>query len=155
MSIESVMPSNHLILCRPLLLPPSIFPSIRAFSNDSRDLASLEARDLQSFPSCCFPLFLCIDRWGRLSYLSLLFFGTRHSNGNIFSPLLFPSLLFTAIFTTSSDSHFAFLHFFSMGMILIPVSCTMSQTSLLFQFGFLFFFFLLWWLKLGLQNYVE
>ena len=31
MSIESVMPSNHLILCRPLLLPPSIFPSIRAF----------------------------------------------------------------------------------------------------------------------------
>ena len=34
MSIESVMPSNHLILCRPLLLPPSIFPSIRVFSND-------------------------------------------------------------------------------------------------------------------------
>ena len=33
MSIESVMPSNHLILCRPLLLPPSIFPSIRVFSN--------------------------------------------------------------------------------------------------------------------------
>ena len=35
MSIESVMPSNHLILCRPLLLLPSIFPSIRAFSNES------------------------------------------------------------------------------------------------------------------------
>ena len=35
MSIESVMPSNHLILCRPLLLPPSIFPSIRVFSNVS------------------------------------------------------------------------------------------------------------------------
>ena len=33
-SIESVMPSNHLILCRPLLLPPSIFPSIRVFSNE-------------------------------------------------------------------------------------------------------------------------
>ena len=32
--IESVMPSNHLILCRPLLLPPSIFPSIRIFSNE-------------------------------------------------------------------------------------------------------------------------
>ena len=32
MSIESVMPSNHLILCRPLLLPPSVFPSIRVFS---------------------------------------------------------------------------------------------------------------------------
>ena len=35
MSIELVMPSNHLILCRPLLLPPSIFPSIRVFSNES------------------------------------------------------------------------------------------------------------------------
>ena len=33
-SIESVMPSNHLILCRPLLLLPSFFPSIRVFSND-------------------------------------------------------------------------------------------------------------------------
>ena len=35
MSIESVMPSNYLILCRPLLLPPSVFPSIRVFSNES------------------------------------------------------------------------------------------------------------------------
>ena len=35
MSIESVMPSNHLILCRPLLLLPSILPSIRVFSNES------------------------------------------------------------------------------------------------------------------------
>ena len=35
MSIESVMPSNYLILCRPLLLPPSIFSSIRVFSNES------------------------------------------------------------------------------------------------------------------------
>ena len=35
MSIELVMPSNHLILCRPLLLLPSIFPNIRVFSNES------------------------------------------------------------------------------------------------------------------------
>ena len=35
MSIESVMPSNHLIFCRPLLLLPSIFPHIRVFSNES------------------------------------------------------------------------------------------------------------------------
>ena len=35
MSIESVMPSNHLIVCHPLLLPPSIFLSIRVFSNES------------------------------------------------------------------------------------------------------------------------
>ena len=35
MSIELVMPSNHLVLCRPLLLPPFIFPNIRVFSNKS------------------------------------------------------------------------------------------------------------------------
>ena len=35
MSIESAVPSNHLILCHPLLLPPSIFPSIRVFSSES------------------------------------------------------------------------------------------------------------------------
>ena len=35
MSIESMMPSNHLILCHSLLLPPSIFPSIRVFSSES------------------------------------------------------------------------------------------------------------------------
>ena len=35
MSIESMMPSNHLILCRPLLLLPSVFPRIRVFSNES------------------------------------------------------------------------------------------------------------------------
>ena len=35
MSTESVIPSNHLILCRPLLHPPSIFPNIRVFSNES------------------------------------------------------------------------------------------------------------------------
>ena len=35
MPIELVMPSSHLILCRPLLLPPSVFPSIRVFSNES------------------------------------------------------------------------------------------------------------------------
>ena len=46
-----------------------------------------------------------------------------------FSPLPFASLLFIAICKASPCSHFAFLHFFSMGMVLIPVSCTMSQTS--------------------------
>src|SRR5574337_356304 len=39
------------------------------------------------------------------------------------------SFFFTAICKASSDSHFAFLHFLSMGMVLIPVSCTMSRTS--------------------------
>ena len=47
-----------------------------------------------------------------------------------FSPLLFASLLFVAICKASSHSHFAFLHFFFLGMVLLPVSCTMSRTSL-------------------------
>ena len=46
-----------------------------------------------------------------------------------FSPLLFTSLLFTGICKPSSDSHFSFLRFFFLGMVLIPVSCTMSRTS--------------------------
>ena len=45
-----------------------------------------------------------------------------------FSPLPFASLLFSGICKASSDSHFAFLHFFFLGMVLIPASCTMSQT---------------------------
>ena len=56
-------------------------------------------RDLWTFPFYCFPLFLCIDHWGRLSYLSLLFFGTLHSNGYIFSFLhCFLLLFFTHLF---------------------------------------------------------
>jgi len=46
-----------------------------------------------------------------------------------FSPLLFASLLSRAICKASSDSHFPFLHFFFLGMVLMPVSCTMSQIS--------------------------
>ena len=54
---------------------------------------------LYSFPFCCFPLFLCIDSWAKLSYLSLLFFGTLHSNGNIFPFLLcFVHLFFSQLF---------------------------------------------------------
>ena len=82
------------------------------------------------FPIILLPLFLCFDHWGRLSYLSLLFFGTLHLNGYLsFSPLPFASLLFSAICKASSDNHFAFLHFFFLGMVLITASYTMLQTS--------------------------
>ena len=47
-----------------------------------------------------------------------------------FSPLIFTSLLFTAICKASSDSSFAFLHFFFLGMVLLPVSFTVSPSSL-------------------------
>ena len=50
MSIESVMPSSHLILRRPLLLPPSIFPNVRVFSNEFKCLHFL--RMLQNLLVC-------------------------------------------------------------------------------------------------------
>ena len=70
MSIESVMPSNHLILCHPLLLLPSILPSIRVFSNESAlrirwpkywscsfkiSPAAAAAKSLQWCPTLCDP----------------------------------------------------------------------------------------------------
>ena len=55
---------------------------------------SFSWRDLKSFPFYCFLLYLCTDDWGRLSYLSLLFFGTLYSNGRIFPFLLCLLLLF-------------------------------------------------------------
>ena len=47
-----------------------------------------------------------------------------------FFPLPFTYFLFSAIFNTSSDNHFAFLHLFFLGMVLITASCTMSWTSI-------------------------
>ena len=52
---------------------------------------------LESFPFYCFPLFLCMDHWGKLSYLSLLFFGTLHSDGYILPFLLCLELLFFSV----------------------------------------------------------
>ena len=60
-----------------------------------------------------YPLELCIQMG-----VSFLFY------------LVFASLVFTAICKASSDSYFVFLHFFFLGMVLIPVSCTMSWTSI-------------------------
>ena len=69
--------------------------------------------------SPCYSLELCIQMG-----ISFLFF--------------FAFALFTAICKASSDSHFAFLHFFFLGMVLIPVSCTMSWTSIHSSSGTLF-----------------
>ena len=83
--------------------------------------------EISSLPFYCFPIFLCIVHLTRLSYFSL-FFGTLYLNGCIFPFLLCLSLLFSAICKSSSDNHFAFLHFFFFGMVLITTSCTMLQT---------------------------
>ena len=83
----------------------------------------------------CFPILLFSSislHWSLRKALSL-FAILRNSEFKWvylpFSPLLFASHLFTAICKASSDIHFAFLHFFFWVMVLLPVSCTMSRTS--------------------------
>ena len=87
--------------------------------------------------SLVFPilLFSCLYlHWSlRKAFLSLLAILWNYAFTWVylsFSPLLFASLLFTAICKASSDSHSAFFHFFFLGMVLIPVSCAMSWTSI-------------------------
>ena len=87
--------------------------------------------------SLIFPILLFSSislHWSlRKAFLSLLAFLWNSAFKWVylsFSSMSYPSLLFTAICKASSDSHFAFLHYFSLGMVLIPASSTMSQTSI-------------------------
>ena len=95
------VPLVSLIFLRSLVFPILLFPSISLHWSLRKAFLSL----LAIFWNCAF-------KW---LYLS-------------FSPLLFASLLFTAL-CKSSHSHFAFFHFFFLGIVLIPISCTMSWTS--------------------------
>ena len=84
--------------------------------------------------SLVFPILLLfsisLHRSLRKAFLCLLaILGTLHSDGFIFFSLSFTSLLFSAICKASSDNHFAFLHFFFLGIVLITASCIMSWTS--------------------------
>ena len=77
MSIESGMPSIHLILCRPLLLPTSIFPSIRVFSNESVLHIRWPKFGVSASPSV---LPMNIQEWfplGWTGWISLLYQGTN------------------------------------------------------------------------------
>ena len=90
---------------------------------------------------CSFGIFNILEEIASLSHLVvfLYFFALITEEGFLISPcyslelciqmgilFLFASLLFSAICKASSDSHFAFLHFFLLVLGLIPVSCTMS-----------------------------
>ena len=88
--------------------------------------------------SICFPLFLFIVHLRRLSYLSLLFSGILHSVVYIFPFLLCLSPLFLAICKMFSDNHFALLHFFFLGMVLVTASYAMLRTSVHSSLGSLF-----------------
>ena len=85
MSIESVMPSDHLILCRPLLLLPSIFPSIRVFSNES----ALHIR-WPKYWSFSFSISPSNDHWSYSKSLMDISFSTF--SFSVFGPFLFASM---------------------------------------------------------------
>ena len=70
---ESVMPSSHLILCHPLFLPPSIFPSIRVFSNES---ALRIGGKVLGFP---FQQILLLDKTTDMKYLGKMLVGDWHA----------------------------------------------------------------------------
>ena len=96
-------------------------PSVSGICNFLEEISSLSH-------SIVFLLLLCTDHWWRLSFLSLLFFGTLHSNVYIFPFLLCCSLLFSQLFVRPPQT--ASLHFFFLGVVLVPVSCTVSWTSI-------------------------
>ena len=100
--------------------------NVRSMNQGKLEVVKQES---EHFP--LFPLFLCIDRWGRLSYLSLLFFRTLHSNGHIFPFLLcFRFLFFSQLFVRPPQTAILlFLHFFFLGIVLLTVSYTVSWTS--------------------------
>ena len=91
MSIESVMPSNRLILCRPLLLPPSIFPSIRVFP-----MSQLFASGGQSIKNVSGKKINCIRRLDSAAFLLSCSSGFSLTPSHTFSvhDSLHPSLLF-------------------------------------------------------------
>ena len=138
MSIGSVMPSTHCILC-------CEYSGLIFFRIDWFDLLaanvcpllwqSLHEMFLWSLISSLshFVVSSISLRWSlRKAFLALL---AIHWNSAFiwvylfFSPLPFTSLLFSAICKAFSDSHFALLHFFFLGVVLIPAFYTMSWTS--------------------------
>ena len=120
MSIELVMPSNHLILCHPLLLPPSIFPSIRVFSSES----ALHIR-WSEYWSCSFSLSASNEYSGLISFsmdwLDLLAVqGTlksllQHSTFESTSSSVLSKIrlvLFWGLYLQTSHCHRSFLYLF-------------------------------------------
>ena len=111
MSIESVMSSNHLVLCYPLLLPPSIFPSIRVFSNESHI-------GLLLFSHCFVWLFETQRTAARQASLSITIYwsllklmsieSVMPSNHLVlYCPILFLPLIFPSIRVFSNSQLFA------------------------------------------------
>ena len=80
MSIESVMPSHHLILCHPHLLLPSIFPSIRVFSNEKKRPFRFFTSGGQSIGASASVLLMNIQGWFPLGLTSLTSLSKTHKS---------------------------------------------------------------------------
>ena len=80
MSIESVMPSKHLIVCCPLLLLPSVFPSIRVFSNESVHLIRWPKFHQAGVSASASVLLMNIQDWFLLEWTSWISLQSRYSS---------------------------------------------------------------------------
>ena len=118
---------NLLLLLGPYhfcpLLSPSFMKCSLGISNFLEEISSLSH-------SIVFLYFFVLSlRKAFLSFLAILWNSAFRYLYLSFSPLLFASLFFTAICKASSGTYFAFLHFFFLGMVLLPISCRISWTS--------------------------
>ena len=93
-------------------------------------------RDLQFFPFYCFPLFLCFDHLGKLSYLALLFFRPFHSDGYIFLFLLCLLLFFSQLFVRPPQTTIWSFFIFFLQMVLTVMAkfiCSYCFSSFTFH----------------------
>ena len=122
--------SCHLFLISSTLLGPYNFCPLSSPSLHEMFLVIsnfLEEISILSHSVVFFYFFALIAEEGFLISPAILWNSALKWEYLFFSPLLFASLLLIAICKASSDNHFAFLHFFPMGMVLISVSCTIHE----------------------------
>ena len=126
--------SCHLFLISPASVKSILFPSfiVPIFAWNVLLVSLIFLTRSLVFPILVFLYFFLL--WSlRKVFLSLLAILWNSAFKYVylsFSPLPFASFLFSALFKAPSDNHFAFLHFFFLGMILITAHCTMSGTSI-------------------------
>ena len=129
---SSSVSSCHLFLISSVFVRPIQFLSfiVLIFAGNIPLVSLVFLKRSLVFPILFFPLFLCTDHRGSLSYLSLLFFGTLHANGYNFHFLLCLSLLFfSQLFIRPPQTTICFFEFLFMRIVLINGSYTMSWMS--------------------------
>ena len=145
MSIMSVMPSNHLILCCPLLLVPSIFPHIKVFSNES--VLCIKWPKYWSFSLFLLPnhiIILVTFKWSVLIYSSLMVNNDEHLF--MWSPAICVSFLVRYLFSLTIFKTGSFILLNCKSSLCILASGSLSDIWFVnifcgFSFHFLYCFF--------------